>query len=335
MSYTSAVAWVAAMNRANYLGHSDWQLPTNPVRDGGCQLNRNVSFGFGCSASALGSLYYRGLALHAPNPAIQVHGGAIGPFTNFQPYLYWSQTGNRRVIHSYHTFSFNTGFSGSNARRNFLFVLPLFKGRVPGTASSVGTGLQVDASGQTAFDPVANVTWLTNANLALTNTFGLPRCTRADSSALCVNSNGSMTRDSAVQFISNMNTYNGVGYLRQANWELPVIDEGCRGYNCGGSENPMGELFYGQLKLKQGEPVVAVANDRVGPFKNFQPYLYWACQGAAIRRPCDVVGPAPNFEWSFSFGNGFEGTDLLHNALYTTAYFIGQRSSTPSSKFDQ
>jgi hypothetical protein len=28
MNYIAAVAWVAAMNGANYLGHSDWQLPT-------------------------------------------------------------------------------------------------------------------------------------------------------------------------------------------------------------------------------------------------------------------------------------------------------------------
>ncbi len=32
--------------------------------------------------------------------------------------------------------------------------------------------------------------------------------------------------------------------------------------------------------------------------------------------------PAPNFEWSFSFGNGFLGTDLLANDLYVTAYFV-------------
>ena len=30
MNYTSAVAWIQGMNDANYLGHSDWQLPTAP-----------------------------------------------------------------------------------------------------------------------------------------------------------------------------------------------------------------------------------------------------------------------------------------------------------------
>ena len=32
MNYESATAWVAAMNNAHYLGHSNWQLPTTPMR---------------------------------------------------------------------------------------------------------------------------------------------------------------------------------------------------------------------------------------------------------------------------------------------------------------
>ena len=63
-------------------------------------------------------------------------------------------------------------------------------------------------------------------------------------------------------------------------------------------------------------------------FKNIQPYLYWACEGTTIQNACQTDGPAPNFEWSFSFGNGFEGTDLLKNDLYVTAYFVGTPAST-------
>src|ERR1035438_7540617 len=36
MNWVGAVAWVAAMNAANYLGHSAWQLPTTPLVDKGC-----------------------------------------------------------------------------------------------------------------------------------------------------------------------------------------------------------------------------------------------------------------------------------------------------------
>ncbi len=106
MTYPSAVAWVNAMNTATYLGHSNWQLPTNPTNDPGCLLNNNLSFGFNCSASALGSLYYSALALRAPDTAVPGVGSNAGPFANFQPYLYWSQTVDAKVPRSYHTFSF-------------------------------------------------------------------------------------------------------------------------------------------------------------------------------------------------------------------------------------
>lgn len=36
MRYDAAVAWVQATNAANYLGHSNWQLPTTPANDSGC-----------------------------------------------------------------------------------------------------------------------------------------------------------------------------------------------------------------------------------------------------------------------------------------------------------
>ena len=39
-----------------------------------------------------------------------------------------------------------------------------------------------------------------------------------------------------------------------------------------------------------------------------------------VRGPC-TGAPAPGFAWSFSFGNGFEGTDLIQNDLYVMVYY--------------
>jgi len=36
--------------------------------------------------------------------------------------------------------------------------------------------------------------------------------------------------------------------------------------------------------------------------------------------PC-TGAPQPGFQWSFSFGNGYQGTDLTQNELYVTAYY--------------
>ncbi len=324
MNYQSAAAWVSAMNAANYLGHSNWQLPTTPIVDNNCGKvgPQGNSFGFGCTASALGSLYYNALGLKAPNTAVPIPANTAAPFSNFQPYLYWSQTS--AAAQGYATFSFASGFQGANTAPNFLYVLPMIPGKIAGTPVATSTALQVNPDGRTVYDPVANVTWLANANLAATNTFGLPPCKDPTTPASCVNADGAMTWDSASQFILNMN---GAGYLGQKNWELAPIDSTCNGYNCNGAGNPMGALYYNQLNLTRGTPVGAVPNVIVGPFHNIQPYLYWACQAATIQGACQTDGPAPNFEWSFSFGNGFEGTDLQANDLYATAYYVGPANS--------
>lgn len=327
MSYQAAAAWVQAMNAANYLGHSNWQLPTTPTDDKVCTKTGPTggNFGFYCSLSALGSLYYNALGLKAPNTAVPIPGNTAGPFNNFQPYLYWSQSS--ASAKGYFTLSFNSGFKGANTAPNFLYVLPMIPGKLSGTPVATGKGLEVNPGGLTVYDPVTNVTWLADANLAATNTFGLPYCTSVTTPAICLNQDGAMTWDSASQFITSMNAYNGAGYLGQSNWELPPMDA-CGGYNCASAGNPMAELYSDQLGLSPGTPVVATPHIAVGPFKNIQPYLYWSCQAVTIQDGCQTDGPAAGFEWSFSFGNGFLGTDLLANDLYVTAYFVGPPSTT-------
>ena len=329
MTYQAAAAWVTAMNAANYLGHSDWQLPTTPITDGNCSFvgPQQNSFGFNCSGSALGSLFYGELGLKASNTAVPIPSNTVGPFSNFQPYIYWSQSSNAQTGSGFSTFSFASGYVGSNTAPNYLYVLPMIPGKLPGTPPASGTGLQVNPGGQTVYDPVANVTWSANANLAASNRFALPLCASLGSPKLCVNQDGAMNADSAAQFIANVNTYNGTGYLGATNWELPPMAAGCTEYRCNGTGNPMGALFYDQLGLSAGAPVVALPNIAVGPaFNGMQPYLYWACQGATIQGACQAAGPATGFEWSFSLGNGFQGTDVLANDLYVTAYFRGAPS---------
>jgi hypothetical protein len=76
---------------------------------------------------------------------------------------------------------------------------------------------------------------------------------------------------------------NNQTYLGTNLWELPTIEIGCGMYECGGSDNPMGNLYYSQLHLTRGTPIVNAPNITVGPFHNIQPYLYWACSGEASR----------------------------------------------------
>ena len=329
MSYQAAAAWVAAMNAADYLGHSTWQIPTSPIRDSTCGFigPQDNSFGWGCSASAFGSLY-NALGLSAPATAVPVPNMAVGPFSNFQPALYWSgtsllqPTGDTACCG---TFSFNSGWQGSNIASNFLFLIPMIPSKIPETPASSGTGLQVNPGGQTVYDPIAKVTWLADANLPASNTFGMSRCT-TPSPQKCVSQDGALNFNSAAQFITNMNA---AAYLGQSNWQMPPTDGNCAaGYLCSVTTAPFQSLFYNQLGLTPGKPVVTAPNIAVGAFTNIRPYLYWTCQGTTIHDPCDGA-PATGFQWSFWFDNGFQGTDVLAHDMYVTAYFVGSPSGQP------
>ena len=154
------------------------------------------------------------------------------------------------------TFSFNSGWQGSNIASNFLFLLPMIPGKIPGTPAASGTGLQVNPGGQTVYDPIANVTWLADANVAASNTFGLPACTDVSPKA-CVNSNGAMNFNSATQFIQNMNA---AAYLGQSNWQIPPVDPNCAAsYLCSVKRTPFPVCSATSVEATRA-PVVTAPN---------------------------------------------------------------------------
>jgi len=333
MTYQIARRWVAALNKERYGGRSDWTLPAMPTTDSTCSVAKGPngnSFGFDCTGNPMASLYYRGLGIRKPNTAVPMPPGTVGPFRNFQPYLYWSENGKERRRsgragqrqanrqNGDHAFSFNTGWQGGNVSDHVMYVLPMIEGPLSGTSPVKGTMLQPSADGQTVYDPIADVTWFANANLAAEMKFGVSG----------IVADGAMTRAVADDFIEAMNSYNRKGYLGQKQWQLPPTapDPSCTmkdgGYNCSGS--PMGELYHNHLlKIvgkQAGEPVRRVPDVKLGAFHNLQPYLYWGCAGNDSRIACSGDPAAPGFQWSFSFGNGFQGTDVIGNSLYVMVY---------------
>ncbi len=189
--------------------------------------------------------------------------------------------------------------------------------------------LEVSTDGQLVYDPVTDVTWLADADLARSQTFGAQCASYAspDKATVfppripCIAPDGSMANDTANEvWIKAMNAYPGVGWLGQQNWTLPPDPGGCGNFGC--RDTPMGHLYYDQLNLPQGTPVVPAPVLGVGPFNHVQPYLYWSCGAPATSPPCQTPTPrVPTQEWSFSFGNGFQGTDLQVNDLYVMIYF--------------
>lgn len=320
MDYKTALRWVAALNAygngAGYLGHKDWALPSTPQNDASCSSHNRYSFGFGCSQSMFAEVYAKALGLAHPSTAVAIPSTTVKGFTNFQPYLYWSESSNANHPENengYTTFSFDNGFQGSNVSRNHMYAIPMLKGRVSNAR----------VAEKTVYDPDADVTWLANANLAATETFGV-----AD-----IAPSGSMSHATALKWVEAMNHADGGrGYLAQNAWRLPptvASDPSCSakdtfGFGCKGS--PLGSLYSKLLGLRKGEPVVKAPNVDAGPFRGFEPYLYWSCHAAANSLACNSDPDLPShlFAWSFSFGNGFQGTTMYSNELYVTVYHPGR-----------
>jgi hypothetical protein len=53
---------------------------------------------------------YRSLGFREPNTAVRIPPNKVGPFNDFQPYLYWSGSPAADPKQGFVRFSFNSGF---------------------------------------------------------------------------------------------------------------------------------------------------------------------------------------------------------------------------------
>ena len=159
------------------------------------------------------------------------------------------------------------------------------------------------ASGQAVYDTTTGLTWVADANLAATQSFGVTG----------INPNGSMTWEVAKRWVAALNAAH---YLGIDQWDLPASalpDERCSqrpaaaafGYTCLGSQ--MGFLYYSELGGVRGSTIAQTHNAAYALFRNVQPYLYWSAT---------LWERVPNSAFSFSFGNGFQGTNVFANDMY-------------------
>ncbi len=339
MDYATAVAFVKALNDYNngqsFLGHNNWQLPTNPSADATCSSYNKVNFGVLCTGGALGNLYNVGLAETYPASVVPHFFNVVWPFFNLQPGLYWAADSNSG---GQVTFSFNTGIAGANTTKYNLFhVLPMTRTALGPTP--VGTGVlpyrSGPAAGKAVYDTVTGLSWTLNANLPAFDNFGVTQ-TKAippDTSGNPTNGKtltvplvdkdgdvllaasvpvktcikGGPTSGLTSKWILAMNQSE---YAGTKDWELPCIAD---------LQN-----LYGDMQIAAGDTRLETLFP-VGPFWRLQPGFYWACVSAAASGstgPCDYSQSAPgDLYWSFNFDDGFEGTDQPSKQFYVMVYY--------------
>lgn len=171
MTWNTASAWLSAMNAANYLGFSDWRLPTLRPVDGTTTFNTTFSnngttdFGYSIPGtgwgdnSEMGWMYYGNLGnlgFCTPNGGgssssclPQVGAGLVntGPFAELQQDAYWALLDSGPVT-AWH-FAFNAGAQLDNqGKGNFVHVWAVRDGDVavvpvPGALGLLGAALVV------------------------------------------------------------------------------------------------------------------------------------------------------------------------------------------------
>lgn len=209
-------------------------------------------------------------------------------------------------------------------------------GRLPSTPG--GTDYQA------YYDDVLDITWIADANLALSNQFGLALSGSInDNTANTVGSTGRMSWDNAQAWIAGMNADGGTGYLGYNDWRLPtMLDTGAAGCNfaytgtdCGynvqtGSAatsvySEMASLWYDTLgnlasfdtSGNPNPPGWGLTN--TGPFSNVQSNYYWSGLEYAS---------GPN-AWVFRTYNGNQYWENKVNSFYGWAVRSGDVSNVP------
>jgi hypothetical protein len=334
MDYPTALRFVHAMNTIpcqgkGYLCHNTWQLPvtpTTPAHDPTCTVHRGLdgnSFGPDCRQSAFGSLFYGALRLSYPSSvAPRFHNGVAG-LRDLHPALYWSATPGGET--GQRTFSFLTGQPGANTTNfNLLHVLAMHRGLLPGSSIARGAAGVVPytggpAAGLAVYDIASGISWLLDANLAATQTFGvagsiaIPRAPNHNAITMpAIAAGGAMHFQAIAAWLEGLGKAN---YAGAGKWVLPELADLA--------------TLHAHLGLSPGNADF-MASGSTGPFRNFQPFFYWACpQSAAAPSRCDYGGAlnmrdGVPMRWSFNFDTGFQGTSQETKQYYVTLYYPGR-----------
>jgi len=145
MSWNDAVAWAASLQ---VFGVGGWRLPTTTQPDPSCESQYDPGggypvqgYGYGCTGSEMGYLWYRELGNIAGGPLSNT-----GPFINVVPNVYWTGTAyapDPRYAWLFGTYIGSQGFVAINDPAALWSAVAVRTGDVPepGTLALLGLGL--------------------------------------------------------------------------------------------------------------------------------------------------------------------------------------------------
>ena len=193
--------------------------------------------------------------------------------------------------------------------------------------------LETRLGGLALYDDDLDITWLSDANLIASNSFGLaydtelgdhPSTTFIETQNT-ISSSGRSTWGGAMHWIDAMNMSNGgVGYLGFNNWRLPMTlipDSSCDRFGLGCTGSEMGHLYNIELGGRAG--LIASGGDG-RPFTNLNFTYYWSGTEYAAD---------PSRVWRVDFGFNAEGVQVALNknpaSFFAFAVRDGDVSSVP------
>jgi hypothetical protein len=165
MTWAKANEWIAAMNTANYLGISNWRLPTvTDTGTSGCNFaytGTDCGYNVDLSTSEMAHMFYSTLGntgyYNTSGSPTGCSGSSPycltndGPFSNLQPYIYWSGTTYAPDTSSAWYFSFTDGYQNGSAKSDGRYAWAVRPGDigeapVPGAVWLFGSALAVIAA---------------------------------------------------------------------------------------------------------------------------------------------------------------------------------------------
>ncbi len=181
-----------------------------------------------------------------------------------------------------------------------------------GITSTASAELQTRLDGRAVYDTDLNITWMSDANLALTNQFGLSLSTIvSDDTANTVGSTGAMTFTNANFWIGGMNTANYLGFN---DWRLPTATNAVRGESFN-PDTEMGHLFISEFGGTFGTSIFTNGTQaELDKFTNIKAGSYWTGT---------PTPPGGRTIFSFTFSGGDLGESDRSNNLATWAVRTG------------